>query len=39
MLLTEEQAKQIKGLSRTEAEKKLMTEGYNELPFRIATNS
>ncbi|MBP1711248.1 MAG: cation transport ATPase [Deltaproteobacteria bacterium] len=32
MVLTEEQAKQIKGLSRTEAEKKLKTEGYNELP-------
>ncbi|PKN88951.1 MAG: ATPase [Deltaproteobacteria bacterium HGW-Deltaproteobacteria-1] len=32
MAFTEEQAKQIKGLSRTEVDEKLKTEGYNELP-------
>ncbi|MFA5322953.1 MAG: cation-translocating P-type ATPase [Smithella sp.] len=32
MALTEEQAKQIKGLSRAEVLKKLKIEGYNELP-------
>ena len=32
MALTEDQAKQIKGLSRTEAAEKLKNEGYNELP-------
>jgi P-type Ca2+ transporter type 2C len=32
MALTEEQAKQIKGLSRTDALGKLKIEGYNELP-------
>jgi Ca2+-transporting ATPase len=32
MAFTEEQAKQIKGLSRTEAAEKLKSEGYNELP-------
>ncbi len=32
MKITEEQAKQIKGLSRTEVLEKLKNEGYNELP-------
>ncbi len=32
MRFTEEQAKQITGLSRSEAAEKLKTEGYNELP-------
>lgn len=32
MALTEEQAKQIKGLSSAEVLEKLKTEGYNELP-------
>jgi Ca2+-transporting ATPase len=32
MAFNEDQAKQIKGLSRTEAKEKLKTEGYNELP-------
>ncbi|MEI6609538.1 MAG: cation-translocating P-type ATPase [Deltaproteobacteria bacterium] len=32
MALTEDQAKQIKGLSRAEVLEKLKTEGYNELP-------
>jgi Ca2+-transporting ATPase len=32
MALTEEQAKQIKGLSRAEAAEQLNREGYNELP-------
>ncbi len=32
MALTEEQAKQIKGLSRTQVADKLKSEGYNELP-------
>ena len=32
MALTEEQAKQIKGLSRAEVLEKLKIEGYNELP-------
>lgn len=32
MAFTEEQAKQIKGLSRAQAAEKLKNEGYNELP-------
>ena len=38
MSLTEDQAKQIKGLSRTEVLEKLKNEGYNELPSSKSRN-
>lgn len=38
MALTEDQAKQIKGLSRTEVLEKLKNEGYNELPSSKSRN-